>query len=384
MDHFHYISYAQEVIFQAGSLSQLGQAMDRFGWKRVMLVTNHSVQAAGHVKMLESSLGNRLVAVFDRVHPHVPDVQVDEALNLALETRAEAIIGMGGGSPIGMAKAISFALEDKLAVDKERLKTPIDQPIVPVIAIPTTYSGSEMTAGYGITHSRADPPRKVTVNDPRIAPKLVLYDPRLTLDLSPEMTASTGMNALAHCIEALYSVSREPFSSATAVSAVGYIYSALPRCYQHGQDLEARTEMLIGAHLAGFSLAGVTMGLHHGICHVLGGTANIPHGIVNSIILPHAMRFNADATAVELLPAVRAMGIPVDGEGSQAAVEHAARAIYDLSGRMNLPQHLRQVGVKEADLPRLAAMAYQNRTVQNNPKPITEVAQIEKILQEAW
>jgi len=384
MDHFQYLSYAQEVIFQAGSLSRLGEAVDAFGWKRLMLVAGHSQQAAGHVKTVETLLGKRLVAVFDSVHPHVQDVQVDEVLNLALETKADAILGMGGGSPIGMAKAVSFALEDKLAVDRERLKTPIDQPLVPVIAIPTTYAGSEMTAGFGITHSRENPPRKVTVNDPRIAPKLVLYDPQLTLDLPPEMTASTGMNALAHCIEALYSVSRQPFSSAAAVSAIGYISGALLRCYQNGQDLDARTEMLIGAHLAGLSLAGVTMGLHHGLCHVLGGTANIPHGIVNSIILPHAMRFNADATAAQLLPAVKAMGIQLNGNTPEAAVEQAAQAIYTLSGRMNLPQHLRQVGVKEADLPRLALMAYQNRTVQNNPKPITDAVQIENILEEAW
>lgn len=384
MDKFRYLSYAQEVIFQAGSLAQLGQAVERFGLQRLMLITSRSVRENGHVKAVEKILGNRFVAVFDEVRPHVQDVQVDEVLRLALETRVDGLIGMGGGSPLGMAKAISFAMEEKLAIKKDRPHTPTEQPIIPVIAIPTTYAGSEMTAGYGITHSREHPPRKVTISDPRIAPKLVLYDPQLTLDLPPEVTASTGMNALAHCVEALYSITRQPFSTAVAIRAVGYISGSLLRCYQDGQDLQARTELLTGAHLAGLSLAGVGMGLHHGICHVLGGTVNIPHGIANSIILPHTLRFNADTTAAELLPAVEAMGISVDGSGPAAAVERAADALTELSAQMNLPQHLRDVGVKEVDLPRLAQMAFQNKTVQNNPKPITQVDQIEKLLREAW
>jgi len=384
MDKFRYLSYAQEVIFQAGSLAQLGQAVERFGLQRLMLITSRSVRENGHVKAVEKILGNRFVAVFDEVRPHVQDVQVDEVLRLALETRVDGLIGMGGGSPLGMAKAISFAMEEKLAIKKDRPHTPTEQPIIPVIAIPTTYAGSEMTAGYGITHSREHPPRKVTISDPRIAPKLVLYDPQLTLDLPPEVTASTGMNALAHCVEALYSITRQPFSTAVAIRAVGYISGSLLRCYQDGQDLQARTELLTGAHLAGLSLAGVSMGLHHGICHVLGGTVNIPHGIANSIILPHTLRFNADTTAAELLPAVEAMGISVDGSGPAAAVERAADALTELSAQMNLPQHLRDVGVKEVDLPRLAQMAFQNKTVQNNPKPITQVDQIEKLLREAW
>src|SRR6266508_615766 len=243
-----------------------------------------------------------------------------------------------------------------------------------------------MTAVYGITHSRENPPRKVTVNDPKISPKLVIYDPELTLDLPPEMTASTGINALAHCIEALYSVTRHPLSTAVAIRGVRHINNALLRCYQDGHNLEARTEMLIGSHLAGLSLASVTMGLRHGLCHVLGGTANIPHGIANSIILPHAIRFNADVTASQLLPAAEAMGISLNVKSPMVVMEAMAQKIFDLVGQMNLPQRLRDAGVnlKESDLPQLAQIAFQNRTVQNNPKPITEPAPIEILLRAAW
>jgi alcohol dehydrogenase class IV len=126
------------------------------------------------------------------------------------------------------------------------------------------------------------------------------------------------------------------------------------------------------------------MALHHGLCHVLGGSAGVPHGIANSIILPHAMRFNLEATALQLVPAAEAMGIVSIGKSAGAVVEEAVQRIYDLIGQMNLPQHLREVGVQEADLPHLAQIALQSRAVQSNPRPITEAAQIEAVLRAAW
>ncbi len=376
MSAFSYVSYPQEVIFASGALTRVGEAVGRFGWKRLTLCTNRSMKELGHVAALQAALGERLVVLFDCVKPHVQDVQVEEVLALAIEHDADAVIGLGGGSPIGMAKATAYGAGATFPA----------RPSLAMIAIPTTYAGSEMTAVYGVTHTRETPPRKITVSDPKIAPRLVIYDPELTLDLPPEMTASTGINALAHCIEALYSTTRNPLSTAAAISAVRHINNALFRCYQNGSDLDARTEMLTGAHLAGLSLASVKMGLHHGLCHVLGGTAHIPHGVANSIILPHAVRFNADATAPQLLPAAEAMGLAVDRIDPVTAVEALAQKILELVGKMHLPQRLREAGValQESDLPSLAQFAFQNRTVQNNPKPITEPAQIEALLRAAW
>ncbi len=336
-----------------------------------MLCSSGSLRRDGSIAAIENALGKRLVAVYERTQPHVPDFQVAEAQELAWENTVDAIIGMGGGSPIGMAKAVSFALEEQGSS-------------VPVVAIPTTYAGSEMTPVYGVTRQVDGQARKVTVSDARIVPKLVIYDPRLTLGLSPSMTASTGINALAHCIEALYSITRNPLSTAAALSGIRSIMYALPRCYAEGDDLEARTEMLEGAFLAGTALAHVTMALHHGLCHVLGGTAGVPHGIANSIILPYAMRFNLDATASQLAPAAETMGIPRAGRSAEAAVEEAVQRIYNLIREMNLPQRLRDVGVQETDLPHLAQLAFESRTVQSNPKPITAVSQIEEILHAAW
>jgi len=390
-DHeFRYLGYAQEVIFAPGALARLPDAVQRFGWSRLLLVTSGSARRAGQVEQLERLLGGRLLAVYDHVQPHVPEAQVAEAVSLAAQHTVEAVIGLGGGSPLGMAKAVSQGLEAQRTGQPARAAFPTEQPLVPVIAIPTTYAGSEMTAVYGVTRQKpGGGTLKVTVTDPKVAPKLVVYDPELTLDLPSELTASTGINALAHCVEALYSVTRHPMSTAAALGGLRYISQALPRCHAEPRDLPARADMLAGAHLAGASLASAAMALHHGLCHVLGGTAGVPHGIANSIILPHAMRFNAGAQVPpppaqawgEL--AAAALGLP-PADSPIAAAMAAADWVYQLVGRLGLPQHLRDAGVNEADLPRLAQLAFESRTVQNNPLPITSPAPLEALLRAAW
>ena len=388
MNEFRFTSYAQEVIFGAGSLAQLEDAVDRFHLRRLMLCTTGSLRRSGQIKLIEKSLGSRVVAIYEHVQPHVPDFQVSEALEIASENEIDALIGMGGGSPIGMAKALSVALEERRTGRSAKSIYPTDQPLVPVIAIPTTYAGSEMTPTFGVTHHTDGDARKVTLTDSKITPKLVLYDPLLTLNLPPEVTASTGINALAHCIEALYSITRNPLSTSEALSGIHSIYTALPLCYLDGNDLESRTEMLVGAFLAGSALSHVSMALHHGLCHILGGTAGVQHGFANSIILPHAMRFNIDATAPQIARAAEAMGVERKSatlsSSAEAEAEEAVERIYILIGQMNLPQHLRSVGVKKTDIPKLARLALQSRAVQNNPKQITDVSQIEAILQAAW
>jgi alcohol dehydrogenase class IV len=384
MDGFRYTSYAQEVIFGSGSLARLGEAVERFHWRRLMLCSTGTLRRDGTIGTIEEVLEKRLVAVYDHVQPHVPDFQVVEATSIAYENEVDAVIGLGGGSSIGMAKAVGISLEEKRQGRPARAAFPTEQPLVPVVAIPTTYAGSEMTSTYGITRHEGGLARKITVTDVKVTPKLTIYDPALTLNLSPTMTASTGINALAHCIEALYSITRNPLSTAAAIGGVRAITAALPRCYAAGSDLEARSEMLMGAYLAGTALSSVSMALHHGLCHALGGSAGVPHGIANAIILPHAMRFNLSVTAQQLAPAAAVMGISLEGKSAEAAVEEAVQRIYDLIGRMNLPQHLRDVGVQEADLPQLAQVALQSRAVQSNPRAISGAAEIEAVLRAAW
>ncbi len=371
MTSFNYSSHPQEILFGAGSLSRLPEMIRKFGWQKVMLITSRSMRENGRLQQVHKMLGGHLEAIVDNVQPHVQDTQLQPILAVAEESDADVVIGMGGGSAVGMAKAVVSALrkEDRY---------------VSVAAIPVTYAGSEMTPVYGVTHTRETPPRKVTVNDPAIVPRLVIYDPELTLDLPADVTASTGINAFAHCVEALYSRTKNPLSSAAAVDGIRHIHASLLDCVQDGRNLSARSEMLLGAHLAGLSLASVSMGLHHGLCHVLGGTASVPHGVANAIVLPHVIRFNADATYEELLPAARVMGISETGLSPIGVTRAMADGVSAWVGKMRLPQRLREVGVQESDLPNLAEIAFQSKTVQNNPKPIAESGQLLSLLSAMW
>lgn len=376
MTTFNYVTAAQEIIFGAGSIERVEEVLARFGRRRALLCTVNHMMRAGVVDQLQQQLGEGLVATFSPVRPHVPLEQVQEALALAQAQEVDVIIGLGGGSPIGLAKAVSLALEEAHTGRPARAAYPTDQPLIPVIAIPTTYAGSEMTPIYGVTQMVEGTARKVTVTDGKVTPKVAIYDPALTLTTPPTLSAASGINALAHAIEAAYSPTRHPLSTAAALRAVHHIYRALPQATADGNDLAARTEMMLGAHLAAVSLATVKMGLHHGMCHALGGTAGVGHGEANSIMLPHAARFNLPASRPELAEVAQVIGV--------ATAEALPDALHEFIGRLNLPQRLRDVGVTEEQLPQLAQVALKSPAVQNNIRPVRDAAEVAAVYREAW
>lgn len=378
MNAFSYVTAAQKVVFGAGALDALPGLVAEFGWQRLLLCTVDSLVDEGIVDRMDELLGERLAVTYTGVRPHVPLEQVEEAVAAASTHEVDAVIGMGGGSPIGLAKAVSLELEAQRTGRTARAEHVTSQPLVPVVAIPTTYAGSEMTPVYGVTQRDGDSTRKITVRDPKVTPKVALYDPELTLTLPRHMTATTGVNALAHCIESVYSITRNPLSTSAALRGVFHITCALPDIVADGSDLDRRTDMFVGSHLAAISLATVNMGLHHGLCHVLGGTAGVPHGVANSIMLPHAVRFNLDATREALSGVAQAMGLGAE------SVDRLPDALYDFIGRLGLTQRLRDVGVAEDDLPVLGRLALKSAAVQNNPKPITEAAQAESVYRAAY
>lgn len=384
MNDFQYLFSAQQVVFGPGSLSKIAEVTEQFHLKRMMLFTTKGFRTRGYVDSIENMLGERLVVAYDQVRPHVQDFQVREALAIAEEQQVDAVIGLGGGSAVGIAKAISLALEEKRTGGPAKAAFPTEQPLIPVIAIPTTYAGSEMTPVYGITHEQGTIKRKITVKDVKITPKLTIYDPELTLELPQGVTAGSGINAFAHCIEALYSITKNPLSTAAALGGIRSIGQSLVQCVVDGRSLAARTEMLKGSFLAGVALSNVDMGLHHGICHVLGGSAGVSHGDANSIMLSHVMRFNLDVTADELALAAEAMGLSTVGMSAEEAGASSADRVSEWVKQMNLPSRLRDVGVDKTDIPHLAKVAFESRTVQNNPKRIEHVKQLEQLLQAAW
>lgn len=363
MNSFRYTTYPQQIIFGVGAIRQMETAVSHLS--RLFLLTSPSLSSGGFVTKLETALGSRLVATFDHTAPHVQDTQLAEVTDLAKDLVIDGVIGMGGGSPIGLAKALGHTM----------------QPHLPIIAIPSTYAGSEMTSIFGITHHLPNETRKITIKAPHITSQLVIYDPELTLNLPSHLTAGTGINALAHCIEALYSITRNPLSTAVSLQGIHTIYHSLPFCVADGQNLAARTAMLRGAHLAGASLATADIGLHHGLCHTLGGTAGLPHGVANSIMLPHAIQFNTDVVAAQLAPAADLLG--VTGFSDEAKVRTLAERLFEWIGRLGMPQRLRDVGVPEAELPKLAEISLKSSAIQKNPKPVS-LTDAETVFRNAW
>ncbi len=270
---------------------------------------------------------------------------------------------MGGGSAMGVGKGVVSGEGKSL------------------IAIPTTYAGSEMTPVFGTT-DRAER-RKSVRRDDSVLPKLVIYDPEVTLDLSPGLTASTAMNALAHCVEACYARDVNPLVPPIALEGIRRIVRSLPLCIANGHNLDAREDLLTGAYLAGFSIGNAAMGLHHGICHVLGGRTWFAHGVLNAIMLPHVMRFNADAVP-DAMSAIADAMTPDPDPPPHGGREHSApEAVAALVATLPVPHRLRDAGVPEAILDSIAAEAVTNSTVRANPKPVTE-ADLRELLRKAW
>jgi maleylacetate reductase len=233
-------------------------------------------------------------------------------------------VTVGGGSTTGLGKAIALTST------------------LPILAVPTTYAGSEMTPIYGLTEGGM----KKTGRDVRVLPKTVIYDPRLTLSLPAALSASSGMNAIAHCVEALYAADANPIISLMAEEGIRALAVALPRIKAKLDDLDARAEALYGAWLAGIALGSAGMALHHKLCHVLGGFG-LPHAETHSIVLPHAMNYNGDAAPAAMRSIARALG----------EKENAPGAVWELESRLGIAMKLKDVGMREADIERAAKIA---------------------------
>jgi maleylacetate reductase len=262
---------------------------------------------------------------------HVPAEVAARAVEVARETGADGCVAVGGGSAIGLGKAIA-------------LRTGL-----PLIAVPSTYSGSEMTSVWGLTENGV----KRTGRDPRVQPRCVVYDPELTLGLPVPLSVTSGINALAHAAEALYAPDGSPLVSLMAEEGVRAMAGALPQVAAAPGDPEARGRALYGAWLCGACLGATAMGLHHKLCHVLGGTFGLPHAETHTVVLPYALAYNAPAAPEAISVLSRALG-----------TDDVPHALRELAGGLGAPRTLAELGLKEADLApaaeQVAAQSYPN------------------------
>ena len=346
MKSFVYNGQPARVVFGAGSLQHLGREIDALGAKKALILSTPEQRASA--EMIADLLGARAAGVFDRAVMHVPIETAREAREVARKLGADCAVAIGGGSTTGLGKAI--ALDSGL----------------PILAIPTTYAGSEMTPIYGITEAGM----KKTGRDARVLPRTVIYDPELTLSLPVGMSITSGINAIAHAAEGLYASDGNPIMNLMAKEALAVMGRALPAIRKISNDVAARGDALYGAWLCGTVLGNVGMALHHKLCHTLGGSFNLPHAETHTIVLPHALAYNAAA-------APKAMRAIVEALGGQSA----AQAVFDLAKNNGAPLALKDIGMKEADLDKACNIAMQNQYP--NPRPLERKA-ISQLLRNAF
>jgi maleylacetate reductase len=343
---FAYDMLPSRVVFGVGSLDKLPEEIERLGATRALVLSTPEQREQG--QQIVDRLGSRAVGLFDKAVMHVPLEIAEQAREQAKAMGADCCVAIGGGSTTGLAKAIALVST------------------LPILAIPTTYAGSEMTPIWGITESGL----KKTGRDPRVLPKTVIYDPALTASLPPMLSATSGMNSIAHCVEALYSKDANPIVSMIAEEGIRALAAGLPLVVKDPSNLEARSSALYGAWLGGVSLGAVGMALHHKLCHTLGGSFNLPHAETHTVVLPHAAAYTAPGAPEAMSRVARAL-----------RTSSAAQGLYDLAISLGAPTSLAALGLKAGDLDKAADIAVQNPYY--NPRPITREG-IRALLEDAF
>ena len=346
MSPFIFQSRIPRVVFGAGSLVHLEREIDQLGAKRALVLSTPEQRAAA--EDIARRLGERCAGIFDRAVMHVPIETARSAREEASRLGADCAVAIGGGSTTGLGKAI--ALESSL----------------PILAIPTTYAGSEMTPIWGITEAGI----KKTGRDPRVLPRTVIYDPTLTLSLPVKLSITSAINAVAHAAEGLYAQDADPIHSLLAEEGIRALAAGLPKVVAAPGDADARGDCLYGAWLCGTVLGAVGMSLHHKLCHTLGGTFNLPHAETHTIVLPHALAYNAAAAPEAIRRIARALG-----------KSGAAQGIFDLASALGAPVALKDLGMPADGLDLAADLATTNTYW--NPRPLDRNA-IRQLLQDAW
>lgn len=358
----------QQIVFGSGAVERLGELVRTTGARKVLLVTTEGRLGSPEGERVVARLGRSLASTFAEVQSHVPVPLVQQALLQARRGGIDLVVSFGGGSCADLGKAVCFFLEQEAGMPGA---SHLDRPLVPHISIPTTYSGAELTPFFGMTDPATR--QKQGAGGPTSSPVIAIYDPELTLSTPVGVSAETGMNALAHCVEVAWSPIRTPEAEAVALAGAAAIHRSLPDVVDHPSDLDARHAMLEGACLAGRALMNAGMGVHHGLAQLVGGRTGISHGMANAILLAHSVRFNADEVPAEVARIGRALD----------AVDDPAGAIDRLRARLGLPGTLREVGVGEDDLEVVARLSQSNHNVARNPRPVSEADAL-ALLQAAW
>ena len=343
---FTYAVMSPRIVFGAGRVAELGLELDRLGVGRALLLSTPG--HAGLAERVQAQLGAKACGIYAGAAMHTPTDVTADALTFLQISGCDGLVALGGGSTIGLGKALS-------------LRTGLPQ-----VAVPTTYAGSEMTPILGETEGG----RKRTQRTPKVLPAAVIYDVELTLSLPPFLSAVSGMNAIAHAVEALYARDANPVVSLMAEEAVAVLGRSLPLVVRDGADHNARSEVQYGAWLCGACLGAVGMGLHHKICHVLGGSFNLPHAETHAVMISHVAAYNEGAAPGALGRVARALG-----------GRDASAALFGLGRSFGTPAGLGELGMPEAGINDAVTQVMQDQYW--NPRPPDRDALL-GMLRRAW
>jgi len=346
MDAFVYQSAPVRVVFGAGTIARLPEELDRLSISRALVLATPAQEKQG--RDILALLGGRAAGLFAGAEMHTPIEVTERAMKQVRALEADGVVAIGGGSTTGLGKAIALRTD------------------LPQIVVPTTYAGSEMTPILGETRDGL----KTTQSSPKIQPEAVLYDVDLTMTLPPGLTATSGMNAIAHAVEALYARDKNPIISLMAEEGIRVLARGLPAIIRHPDDRDARSDALYGAWLCGACLGAVGMALHHKLCHTLGGTFDLPHAETHTIVLPHAMAYNAPAVPQASGQIARALG-----------AADAAGGLYELARALGVKLALKDIGMPREGIDKAADLAVKNPYW--NPRPLDRAA-IRDLVARAW
>ncbi len=363
----------RRILFGPGAVEKIGSEVQLLRGKKVLIVTDPGVIQAGlleNVKASLQSIGLPFV-IFDGVEPDPRIEVVEKSAQLAKKEGIDLIIGFGGGSSLDIAKVTSILLTNPGKIDELFGIDLVPNPGIPVILVPTTAgTGSEVTP-IAILSDTKEKLKKGIVS-PTLFPEVAIVDPQLTIGLPPSITALTGMDALTHAIEAYYSVNATGWTDLLALRAMELISKNIRVAFAHGENLIARSNMMEGSLLAGIAFANAGVGAVHAFAYPLGGEFHLAHGLTNTLMLPYVMRYNIIGCPSKFAQMAKAFGEKVEGLSELDGAEAAVRFVERLSDDLRVPRRLRDVGIPEDAIPRLAEGAMKvTRLLANNPRKVT-------------
>jgi alcohol dehydrogenase class IV len=363
------LDYGPTTRFGSGAIADLPDVVRGLGYSRALLVTDRGIAASGVLETVQQQLAGASITtqVFDGIGPNPSTGMLDEGARVARQSEPAAVVALGGGSVLDASKGIALMAANEGPASAFDYRNEPARPGRPLIAVPTTAGTGSETNSFGVIDNETTH-RKMYVGHPSVLPRAVILDPQLTCGLPAGPTVATGMDVLVHALESLSSPSNNPYAEGINLQVIRMVAGHLPRAAGDGNDLEARAQMLLAAHMAGLAFATTGLGIGHAIAHALGARIGAVHGVALAVLLPHVLRFNLPVCAPVYARAAWALGVSKPGAGETGDAEAAIESVRRLALDLNMPRTLRELGFDETLIPTLIPDVLEDEVIANTPR----------------